>query len=552
MASTIREKLAGLLAGPAALGQVNQVVGPTGPKIRSEFMRGGRGITFKGWRPALRETQTDVAVAWDDAAARLTDLAQNSGWIAGAIEQACANTVGDGLRLAPKPENEVFGMSDADARAWSRKVSQRFGLWAGNAVECDIERRRTFGQMQEAALRSYFATGEVLAELPWRKLSYTRYGTKVRILPPWRLSRKSNSLERLVNGVYHNADGAPVGYLAKREDRFTGLKEWKVRARDGAGRLRVVHVFEGMPGTCRGISPLVPALQVAKQFDQLADATLTAAIVQTLFAVTIESDAPTEESMAGLLTASEMARIQSQGGTAVEEYLQMAGAFYDNSTIDVGTNGRVAHLFPGEKMEFHTPGNPHANYPDFAAHLLRELARCLGLTYESATGDWTDATYSSTRMATAEIFHVTKKRRKNIVVPFCQAAYEAWLEEEIEAGTIEFPGGWENFMANRSAACRADWLGSPRPQADDLKTAKAHEIYYRLGTTTGEAIAQDIGQDYEDVCQQLAAEAEMRKRYGIEEPQHVGAQGGGPKSKDDDDPDKQIEAEIEADMNADG
>jgi N-acyl-D-aspartate/D-glutamate deacylase len=52
-----------------------------------------------------------------------------------------------------------------------------------------------------------------------------------------------------------------------------------VRARDRAGRPRVIHVFEGAPGTHRGISPLVPALQVARQFDQLADATLMAAIL---------------------------------------------------------------------------------------------------------------------------------------------------------------------------------------------------------------------------------------------------------------------------------
>ena len=46
---------------------------------------------------------------------------------------------------------------------------------------------------------------------------------------------------------------------------------------------------------------MVRALQVARQFDQLADATLMAAIVQTLFAVTITSDEPTEQVLQGLL-----------------------------------------------------------------------------------------------------------------------------------------------------------------------------------------------------------------------------------------------------------
>ena len=45
------------------------------------------------------------------------------------------------------------------------------------------------------------------AELPWRKRPWNRYGTKVRLLPPHRLSRKTASLERLINGVYTDADG---------------------------------------------------------------------------------------------------------------------------------------------------------------------------------------------------------------------------------------------------------------------------------------------------------------------------------------------------------
>jgi len=115
-------------------------------------------------------------------------------------------------------------------------------------------------------------------------------------------------MNRLINGVYTDVDGMPVGYRAIRKDLFKHDVEYDVRARDGAGRPRVIHVFDGLPGTHRGISPMTPALQVARQFDQLADATLMAAIVQTLFAATITSDEPTEEVLAGLLTPQEQAR----------------------------------------------------------------------------------------------------------------------------------------------------------------------------------------------------------------------------------------------------
>ncbi|WP_412506797.1 phage portal protein [Roseovarius sp. SYSU LYC5161] len=508
--------------------------GEVAPRPAGQYMRGGRGVTFAGWKPALRETQDDVADAWDDAAARVADLLHNNGWLAGAVDQAVANTVGTGLRVKAIPENETFGMTASEASEWSKTVERRFELWSRNAQECDIQGLRTFGQMQSAAFRSWLMTGEILAELPFRRRPWNRYGTKVRLLPPYRLSRKTENLKRLINGVYIDMDGMPIGYRAIRKNMFKHDVEYDVRARDRAGRPRVIHVFEGLPGTHRGISPMAPALQVARQFDQLADATLMAAIVQTLFAVTITSDEPTEQVLAGLLTPQEKAQMAAQGVAPMEAYMDMVAGYYDGASLDVGINGRLSHLFPGQELKFHTSNQPSSDYKEFSQHLLRELARCLGLTYESATGDNNGATYSSLQAATTEIFAITKARRQNILAPFCQSVYDAWLEEEIANGGIPFPGGYEAFLANRTAACRAEWFGAARPTADDLKKAKAHEVWKRLGVMSDAMICNDLGVDVDDVYQQLAQEKAMRSDYGLPDPQVMGAAGGGPEVLEDD------------------
>ena len=520
----IRDLFSRFVPGGAAPPSTDLV--PVRGRAGTAFMRGGRGVTFAGWRPALREARNDVDEAWELATARSVDAIQNSGWLAGMVDQAIANTVGTGLRLKAMPENSTFGMSNAEARKWARTVESRFELWSRNATECDVEGRRTFAQMQAAAFGSWLATGEIFAELPWRKRPWGQYGTKVRLLSPARLVRASSSISRLFNGVYQDADGMPIGYRVNRIDAMAGYVEYDVRARDRFGRQRVVHVFNGQPETSRGITPLVPALQVTRQFDQLSDATLTQSIVASLFAATITSDEPTEEVLAGLLTPQEQARMQAQGISAVEAYMEMVAGFYDHTTLDVGINGRLAHLFPGNELKFHRPEHPGADYRNFALHLLREVARCLGLTYESATGDYTGATYSSVRMATGEVFAITKLRRANVVVPFCQPAYEAWLEEEIQTGRVGFPGGYEAFVSYRDAASRAEWRGSPKPQADDLKIAKAHEIWRRLGVMSDEMIANDLGVDIEDVYAARAAEKELREEYGLPEPDMTAPAGG--------------------------
>lgn len=493
------------------------------PRLRSEFMRGGRGVTMSSWRPALREISDDVASALDLAAARATDLVQNSGWISGMFDQAVANTVGTGLRLRCMSENELFGMEEKEAQAWRKIVEQRFALWANNPVECDIEGRRTFAQMQDAAFRSWLATGEIVSEIAFRRRFGSRYGTKVRLMSPHRLVSVTDASRRIHSGVQMDGDGFPIAYMTRRTDPKLGHVDHLVSARDAYGRPNVVHVFMGMPGQVRGITPLVPALKVAKQFDQLADATLMGSLIQTVFAAAVTSDSPTDEIISGLLSASEQAKLAATGISPFEAWFEAQSGWYDGNSIDVGMGGRIAQLFPGQKMEFLSPEHPASAYKDFSMHLLRELARCLGLTYESATGDYAGATYSSVRMAVNEVFPITLARRKFIVAPWCQPVYEAWLEEEIEIGSIPFPGGIEAFLFRRSAASRATWPGAPKPQADDLKTAKAHQVYREMGVITDEAIANDLGLDIEDVYAQRSREKALREQYSLADPIVEGA-----------------------------
>ena len=287
---------------------------PARPAPRAGYMRDGRGMVFSRWLPALRSSRDDVAVAWEAAAARTVELWQNSGWITGMIDQATANTVGAGLRLRSMPENELFGMDEKAAQAWRKLVEAKWELWSNTPLECDIEGRLTVPQMTEAAFKQWIVFGEIFGEIVWRIRRGSQTGTKVRLLSPTRIVNKTDAFTRLYSGVRVDADGMPMGYVVKRDNPLLGEQEFEVRARDGYGRPLVFHVFAGLPGQTRGIGILVPILRVAKQFDQLADATLLAAIIQTVFAASIESEAPTQDALQGLLNPREQAQLMAGGG----------------------------------------------------------------------------------------------------------------------------------------------------------------------------------------------------------------------------------------------
>lgn len=480
----------------------------------SQYMRGNDSPYFFSWTPALRDQRDDVRQGYVHAAARAVDGLQNSGWIAGAVDQSIAVTVGNGLRLAAKPEFDVLGWPPEKANNWARTVERRFEGWGANPLECDANGRHSMGQLAKSVLMNYFSHGEALGLLPSVRRRASRTRTKVKLLPPHKLMQDGDNI-KMFQGVLMDDWGLPMGYRLRL--RIGGIMEETVDvpARDGYGRPQVFHIFDGGPDQVRGITPLAPALRVVRQFDQLADATLTAALIQAIFAATIQSDAPTEEILRALQDEDEQK--QGVGGGSVGDYLAAKAGWYKNTKIDLGRSGRIAHLFMGEKLEFHSSKTPNDTYEAFAKFLLREIARCLGMTFETLTGDYSGATYSSVRMATSETWPIIMARRTNIVGRFYQVVYEAWMEEEIDSGRLDFPGGIDKFFENRDAVCRAEWRGPAKPQADDLKTAKAHEVYKRMGTMSDERICADLGYDFEDEYEQRKREKDMRVKLDLPE-----------------------------------
>lgn len=490
-------------------------------RTHAGYMRNEVSSFFQRWIPALRDTGEDVREAWTKATARAKDTIQNSGWIAGGIESACGSILGTGLRLTCQPDTTVVkfvGLTDdagqtIDAEGWSRFVERRWQAYSSDPRECDARGRQTIADMARAQLKTWFATGEMVATIPHREEPGVLSSVKVLCLPPHRMVQRTSPSERIYQGVEYDEYGRPFAYLFQSRDRLGVERETKIFARDEIGRPQVIHVFEGDVTQHRGITPLAPALHVVRQYDQLSNATLMAALIQTIFAATVESDAPTMDVMRGLTSETD----QGTNGS-LEDFIAARMGWHAETSIDLGEEGKIAHLFPGEKLKFNRSEHPNTTYEAFARWLLREVARACGVTFEQLTGDYTGVTYTGVRMSNSEIWQLVMHRRKNIVAKFYQTVFEAWLEEEIETGRVKFPGGLDGFVRYRSAATRCVWRGPPKPQADDLKTAKAHQAYREMGIMSDEQIAAEIGdQEIGDVYAQRAREKELREKYKLDD-----------------------------------
>ena len=488
-------------------------------KAGAAYFRHERSPVFFDWNPVLRDSREDVRDAWWRGAARTIDMIHNAGWIAGVVNKGCASILGNGLRLAFKPDYGALGWDDKATQLWAREVERRWELWSSSPIECDASGKLDVHQMAKAATRSYFGLGEWVAWMKWIDRPESLTGTKIQLIPAHRLVQQSNGVD-LYQGVRIDKNGMPIAYQFRfAEPIIESGQITEILARVANNRTVIKHCFDGDIGQMRGISPFAPVLQTLRQYDQLANATLTKSLVQAIFAATVESPSPTQDVLAAFETPEE----QGVGGN-ISDYLNARTEWYDNTKIDLGGMGRIAHLFTGEKLNFLRSDAPNSTYEPFARFLLREIAACGGFTFEDVTGDYTGATYSAIKMSTTTNWPIQTWRRTHIAAPFYQAAFACWLEESIIRGETTLPGDVGDvevfFAKNRAALCRAEWRGPGKPVPDDVKFAAANETLYKMGVITGERIAAELnGEDIEDIYDQLAREKEMRAERGLPDPE---------------------------------
>ena len=490
------------------------------PRASAEYMRGQRASVYRSWHPFLRDARDDVRQAYWFSAARAIEMMHNSGWLAGLVRQAKASIVGGtGLQLVPEPDAVALGWSQDYADDWAEAVKPRFNAWASNPLECDIAGKWTLHQQVKSGIGSYFGFGEIVQYMRWVSRPESQTRTKVQFVPAHRLTQESNGID-LYQGVRVDKNGMPVGYRLRLPHPLLETGEIReIAARGQASRPIMVHTFEGDIGQMRGISPFAPVLGRLREFDHLTGGTLAAELARALIAATITSEKPTAEVMQIFESPEE----QGVGGS-IDGYMEARSDFYDGTSFDLGGDVKIAHLFPGEKLDLKTGGGTASVYDPLAQMLLRETAICAGFTIEEMTGDYSKTgSYSAVRMSTSNRWPMVVDRRVHIAAPCYQASFRCWLEEDIDRGLTPFPGGLDAFVANRDAACRASWRGSPKPQADDMKFAKSNETLKRVGVLTDERLCGEMGEDWEAVYRQLAREKARRKKLGLPEVVYSGS-----------------------------
>lgn len=504
---------------------------PAVKRTRAQYLRdNGTGILTMR-RAVTRDGADEVRQSAERASALAWSFIRNSGWIAGAVDQIITDTIGDELKLSARPVLAGLGYDDQERRAWISLVETAWQMHVWSPREYSLNGTSTLAEHLDGTLRYYLASGEGLGVIDFMPVRQRRKwnlqtGTKVSLIAPHRLKRETSEYSGLDQGIFLDPDAKrPLSY--RMVGRKNGIDyDLDVPAMSGS-LTKVIHVMDrgAEPDSVRGISVLAPILKVAAQFDQLADATLTTALLQTAFAATIRSPEPSEDAFEAIRTLEEddpdlAADLMDVWGNRIDALKEKG--------VSMDEHGRINHLGPGETFEMHTAATPGSQYLPFSQNLQREMARRLGITFESFAMNHSNANYSSVRMAMSSIWPIVTRRRERIAAPFCQAVYEAWLDEQIGSGRIPFKGGYSAFAANRQRICNAEWPGPAQPVADDYKATMAAAKRIELGLSSMEDEAVLLGRDAAATRQKIEAEIIDMQNRNIPIPFGRSVGGGGP------------------------
>jgi len=470
--------------------------------------------------PYVRSIDPEIRIAHAPVARAARHMLTQSGFLQYGVEINCAWTVGaHGLEPSITPDAHALGWSDPFAKTWARALEARFAEWADDARACDAQGRFKFGALQSAAVRSFLATGDVIAVIDYGEKANSTWRTAVNLIDPTRLWTPPIWQDRrsvVRDGVEFDTRGRALAY------HFRPLPGHRDTIRVpvfSSGKHLVSHTFDAEPGAIRGISPLGAAIGAIMQSMNTHDAAVLAAHIAATIVGVVTSDLPSDavaRSIGGEDGNPLAAMMQSR--VSWHEALKKADAH-----LRLGHGGRIVHLSTGERLDMHAGKAAFDQYEAIIRLGLAEAARALGLAPETLHGLKDKASYSALKVAASEARAIMERRRGVLIAPMVEWALWNVAEELIDKGELPWPARvapkdkLADFRQHRRHI-KVELRGPSIEDPDVLKATKAaiERIKWGLSSHTDEIAA--LGRDTETTFRNRSADAALLKELGLDLP----------------------------------
>lgn len=382
----------------------------------------------------------------------------NNSYAKGMILTLANDTIGTGPRLQMMTQDEELNST----------IEKAFMSWA--------ERIDLAGKLRTIRM-ARCQDGEVfilLAENPLYNVRDVQLDLQIieadRIAEPSLIAEPNN-----IDGIIFDAHGNPYRYrMLKYHPGGNEVGSNQFEYEDVPAE-NMIHYFRAdRPGQHRGVPEITPALPLFAQLRRFTLAVLSAAEAAADFAGILYTDAP----------AGETDEVDPM------DYIELRR----NMLVTMPGGWKMAQLDPKQ---------PCSTYSEFKAQILNEIARCLNMPFNIASGNSSGYNYASGRLDHQTYFKSLRVERSGIECQILDRVFYAWFKEYALLNNI------------KEKQNEHTWFWDGFEHVDPGKEANAIDIKLKNGTTTYAAEYAKQGRDWEDELSQVAKERKKMTELGI-------------------------------------
>ena len=479
----------------------------------STHQAASRNRSNRDWRAANVSADSEIIEDLPVLVARARQMVRDDAYAASIVRAFKRNVIGRGI----SPSFAARGPDGKSLEVFNRMADEAWFDWSSRAELADVERRRTFAQIQQWVAGELVITGEALVIWSYdadRAAANRLNGLVLQCVESEQLNTTiiTYNGNEVRGGVEVDHFGGAVAYhfWTRHPNDHTGGyydgARWKTPDRipdepngdekshingSAAARSirveanRVMHIFDPERARqSRGVSRLRSVMMRLRDISQFEYAELVKARAQACIGMAIESE-PINQQFLGLEPGSGIEEQDSDGNDELSAQPLM-----------------VARLSPGEKIQAFAPTSPGGQFGPFMMAELRSVAAGVGLSYEQIARDFSQGTYSSQRQGMLEDRREWGPLQELIIRRFCQPVLEQFVEWSVAEGRLPAPG----FAQQPTRFTYAEWMPDGWQWIDPAKEAQAAQIALDANLDTKQRLMLERGLDWREVARQRAEE----------------------------------------------
>lgn len=455
-----------------------------GGSYLSDGQKFNSGIIFRGSSPIIDHSMT---------LRNARDAFHNSTMARSIINRKTEAVVGSGIRLEPKPNAMILGITQEEAEVKAREIKERFELWASSKY-CSLDETMTLYQRQRLAQTCAGRDGEYFVRFHYLDDRGRPNPLALSSIEPTQIVgypyTDTGNLPWAQDGIVRDERGREVAYKVRIKNDKGDYETKTIQAFDGNRRMMIHGFVPEYPGQVRGYSPLHHAIQEFSQATGFTVSTIQKALIQASIIMANETDAGSQPMMNpfSLSGAGPLGTV-AQEATATTS--TTVGEIPPYSPADVALSPGGIGIFqvpPGSKLKSFADTSPSAQFGPFMEAFFAIISASCSVPYELVI-QRCSSNYSASRAAFVMFYGYAKIERGEQRSDFLDYVYEAWFAEEIAAGRLSAKGWLDPVM--RLAWLNADWVGPLMPDIDPERSVNASRDAIEAGLTNVALEAQN-------------------------------------------------------------